>query len=82
MLSHTRMDVPYEYTHMGRPIRVWANIRIWGEQNHSTSHFVIYYADNLAKICQTSKFPSIQYAKQKQFWAIKRALPSKVESML
>ena len=30
MLSHTRMGVPYEYTHMGRPIRVWANIRIWG----------------------------------------------------
>ena len=29
MLSHTRMGVPYEYTHMGRPIRVWANIRIW-----------------------------------------------------
>ena len=20
----------YEYTHMGRPIHVWANIRIWG----------------------------------------------------
>ena len=30
MLSHTRMGVPYEYTHMGRPIRVWDNIRIWG----------------------------------------------------
>ena len=30
MLSHTRMGVPYEYTHMGRPIRVWANICIWG----------------------------------------------------
>ena len=30
MLSHTRMGVPYEYTHMGHPIRVWANIRIWG----------------------------------------------------
>ena len=30
MLSHTRMGVPYEYTYMGRPIRVWANIRIWG----------------------------------------------------
>ena len=31
MLSHTRMGVPYEYTHMGRPIRVcMANIRIWG----------------------------------------------------
>ena len=30
MLSHTRMGVPYEYTHMGRPIRIWANIRIWG----------------------------------------------------
>ena len=30
MLSRTRMGVPYEYTHMGRPIRVWANIRIWG----------------------------------------------------
>ena len=30
MLSHTRMGVPYEYTHIGRPIRVWANIRIWG----------------------------------------------------
>ena len=28
--GHTRMGVPYEYTHMGRPIRVWANIRIWG----------------------------------------------------
>ena len=24
------MGVPYEYTHMGRPIRVWDNIRIWG----------------------------------------------------
>ena len=30
MLSHMRMGVPYEYTHMGRPIRVWANIRTWG----------------------------------------------------
>ena len=30
MLSHTRMGVPYEYTHMGHPIRVWADIRIWG----------------------------------------------------
>ena len=30
MLSHMRMGVPYEYTHMGCPIRVWANIRIWG----------------------------------------------------
>ena len=29
MLSHTCMGVPYKYTHMGRPIRVWANIRIW-----------------------------------------------------
>ena len=31
--SHTRMGqscVPYEYTRMGRPIRVWAGIRIWG----------------------------------------------------
>ena len=28
MLSHTRMGVPYEYTHMGRPIHVWDNIRI------------------------------------------------------
>ena len=23
MLSHTCMGVPYEYTHMGRPIRIW-----------------------------------------------------------
>ena len=30
MLFHTHMGVPYEYTHMGRPIRVWANINIWG----------------------------------------------------
>ena len=30
MLSHTCMGVPYEYTHMGRPICVWANIHIWG----------------------------------------------------
>ena len=30
MLSHTRMGVPYEYTHLGHPIRVWAYIRIWG----------------------------------------------------
>ena len=30
MLSHTSMDVPYEYTHMGHPIRVWAIICIWG----------------------------------------------------
>ena len=35
--AHTRMGhniVPYAYgishTRMGRPIRVWANIRIWG----------------------------------------------------
>ena len=35
MLSHTRMGVPYEYTHMGRPIRVWANIRIWGRTEPS-----------------------------------------------
>ena len=24
------MGVPYEYAHMGCPIRVWANISIWG----------------------------------------------------
>ena len=24
------MGVPYKYTYMGRPIRVWANIRIYG----------------------------------------------------
>ena len=35
MLSHTRMGVPYEYTHMGCPIRVWANIRIWGRTEPS-----------------------------------------------
>ena len=38
MLSHTRMGVPYEYTHMGRPIRVWANIRIWGRTLSLTLH--------------------------------------------
>ena len=30
MLSHTRMGVPYKYTHMGHPISVMANIHIWG----------------------------------------------------
>ena len=29
MLSHIRMGVPYEYTHMGRPICTLANIHIW-----------------------------------------------------
>ena len=38
MLSHTRMGIPYEYTHVGRPIRVWANIRIWGR---TATHVVL-----------------------------------------
>ena len=25
--------VPYEYTHMGRPICVWANIRAYGAEH-------------------------------------------------
>ena len=40
MLSHTRMGVPYEYTHMGRPIRVWANIRIWGRTAPTEARFI------------------------------------------
>ena len=31
------MGVPYEYTHMGRPIRVWVNIRIWGRTDIQVS---------------------------------------------
>ena len=40
MLSHTHMGVPYEYTHMGRPIRIWTNIHIWGRTwlSHLTYH--------------------------------------------
>ena len=35
MLSHTRMGVPYEYTHMGRSIRVYGPIYAYGpEQAH------------------------------------------------
>ena len=30
VVPYAYMGVPYEYTHMGRPIRVWVNIRIWG----------------------------------------------------
>ena len=32
MLSHTRMGVLYEYTHMGRPIRIWAIYAYGAEQ--------------------------------------------------
>ena len=32
MLSHTCMSIPYGYTHMGRSICVWANMRKWAEQ--------------------------------------------------
>ena len=28
--AHTRMGVPYDYTRMGHPIRLWAGIHIWG----------------------------------------------------
>ena len=44
MLSHTRMGVPYEYTHMGRPIRVWDNIRIWGRTSQLKAG-VYYYPE-------------------------------------
>ena len=44
MLSHIRMDVPYEYTHMERPIRVWANqgaiYSYWVEHNYYTGQTV------------------------------------------
>ena len=36
LLPHMRTGVPYEYTHMGRPICVWANIRIWGRTDTIT----------------------------------------------
>ena len=44
MLSHTRMGVPYEYTHMGHPIRIWANIRIWGRTEAPINNGHLYYA--------------------------------------
>ena len=34
MLSYTHIGIPYEYTRMGHPIRVWADIRIWAEHCH------------------------------------------------
>ena len=37
MLSHTRMGIPYEYTHMGCHIRVWANICIWDRTSTSNN---------------------------------------------
>ena len=35
------MGVPYEYTHMGRPIRAWANIRIWGRTIVQDGHWTV-----------------------------------------
>ena len=29
MLSQLHMGIPYEYTHIGRPICVWADIHVW-----------------------------------------------------
>ena len=34
MLSHTRMGVPYEYTHMGRPIHVYGPIYAYGVEQY------------------------------------------------
>ena len=31
MLSYMCMGVPYEYTHVGHPICVWAGTHIWGK---------------------------------------------------
>ena len=49
MLSHTRMGIPYEYMHMGRPIHVWANIRLSGRtymwfknQLHTRSSMTVF----------------------------------------
>ena len=53
--AHTRMGhniVPYAYgishTRMGRPIRVWANIRIWGR-----TYVLLEFPDMeaLARLC-------------------------------
>ena len=48
--AHTRMGHnigPYEYgishTRMGRPIRVWANIRIWGRTSISVYKYYTIY---------------------------------------
>ena len=30
MVPYIHMGIPYEYMHMGRTIRVWAGIHIWG----------------------------------------------------
>ena len=40
MLAHTRMGVLYEYTHMGRPIRVWAVYAYGAEQLKINDKFV------------------------------------------
>ena len=50
MLSHTRMGVPYEYTHMGRPIRVWAKIRIWGRTASFGANCTLYQQLGIATV--------------------------------
>ena len=39
--------VPYEYTHMGRPIRVWANIHVWGRTAIYHGILLVTMGDNL-----------------------------------
>ena len=39
------MDIPYEYTHMGRPIRVWDKILIWGRTNTKESRAFVWLLD-------------------------------------
>ena len=51
MLSHTCMGVPYEYTHMGRPIRVWANIPIWGRTITIDDYNVSGTVNYVSSIC-------------------------------
>ena len=57
MLSHTRMGVLYEYTHMGRPIRVWAIYAYGAEQlyyNKSDDlmfyHVAMYEGEHKGKV--------------------------------
>ena len=58
MLSHTRMGIPYEYTHMGRPIRVWANIRIWGRTNTLNNKAAGFYNNKAAGFYSNAAAPN------------------------
>ena len=52
MLSHTRMGVPYEYTHMGRPMHTRMGQYTHMGQNRYTVRYKILEGENFGEFGQ------------------------------